>query len=155
QRCATFTFKKVANGKLVRRNGRVVTVRHTQCVTVSAAACMVAWAQRRIHGRVVIRRHNPVYIAKVMCPPAGTSAPTAPTTPTQTPAGLGNAAVAVYDVTAQGETYRPLDTAFPSQQYTAIENFTEHGYLVRLLTPFPGIGGQEAQDEIGLFLGTL
>ena len=158
KRCATFTFKRVVNGKLVRRNGKVLTRKHTQCVTVSAASCMVAWVQQHKHGRVVLRQHNPVYIAKVMCPLPGMGPPTAPTTPsspTQTPAGLGNAAVAVYDVTAQGETYRPLDTAFPSQQYNAIENFTEHGYLVRLLTPFPGVGGQEAQDEIGLFLGTL
>ena len=156
RRCATFTVNRVQNGKLVRRHGKVVTVKRTQCVTVSAAACTVAWFKKRKHGRVVIRRHNPVYLSKVMCPPAVLAPPVMPPAPSsQTPAGLGNAAVAVYDVTAQGETYRPLDTQFPSQQYTPIEDFTEHGYLVRLLTPFPGIGGQVAQDELGLWLGTL
>ncbi len=159
KRCATFTINEVAHGKLVRRNGKVVMVKRTRCVTVSAAACMVVWIKERKHGRVVIRQHNPVYITKVMCPPAGMTPPVAPPTtpssPPQTPAGLGNAAVAVYDVTAQGGTYQPLDEDFPSQQYVPIESFTKHGYLVRLLTPFPGIGGQEAQDELGLWLGSL
>lgn len=161
RRCATFTVKRVIDGKVLRRKGRVVTVKRRQCVTVPAATCMVTWVKQRKHGRVVIRKHNPVYIAKVMCPHPGMTAPVAPPTSppsqSQTPAGLGNAAVAVYDVTAQGTTFEDADSPpdpFPANLIYPIESYTQHGYLVRLLTPFPGING-EAQDEIGLWLGSL
>lgn len=50
RRCATFTVNKVVDGKLVRRNGTVVKVKHVQCVTVPAAACMVAWVKKRNRG---------------------------------------------------------------------------------------------------------
>ena len=56
----------------------------------------------------------------------------------------------------QGYTFQDedLNGGVPAKSFAPIEEFTQHGYLVRLLTPFPGLNGP-AQDEIGLFLGSL
>jgi hypothetical protein len=162
RRCKAFTIKRVRHGRVVRRHGRVVHTRRVRCVRVPAKACHVRWVARRKrrhhHWRLVIRHHNRVYVAKVHCPrtsaapPAATPGP-APAAPA---AGPGNAAVAVYAVTVQGETFQDEDFGggIPAQSVAPIENVQQHGFLVRLITPFPGLNGP-AQDEIGLFLGSL
>jgi hypothetical protein len=162
RRCAVFRVKRVRHGKLVRHRGKVVYGKRRLCVTVPAATCKVTWIKRRRHGRIVVKQHNPVWIAKVRCPttqpPVTGPSPTKPpaTQPTSPAAGPGNAAVAVYEVTAQGVTFLDTDTtgSLPAKSGTVVESFTQHGYLVHLLTPFPGLNGP-AQDEVGLFLGSL
>ena len=150
--CAAFTVKKVSHGKVVRRHGNVVYTKRTVCVTVSSAACRVRWVKQRRHGRIVIKKHNPVWIARVSCP---TPRP-GPVQPTPPAAGPGNARVAVYEVTAQGVTFidNDLTESLPAQSGIPVESFTQHGYLVQLLTPFPGLNGP-THDEVGLFLGSL
>lgn len=156
RRCAAFTVKRVRHGKVVRRHGKVLYEKRTVCVTVTAAKCKVTWIKERTRGRIVLRQHNPVWKAKVSCPRSGTGSPAHPPTPQPPAAGPGNAAVAVYAVTAQGVTFIDNDPteSLPAQSGVPIESFTQHGYLVHLLTPFPGLNGP-AQDEIGLFLGSL
>lgn len=157
KRCAVFTVKRVRHGKVVRRHGKVVYAKRTLCVTVPAAACKVTWVKERKHGRIVVKRHNPVWTAKVKCPGPGAGSPAQPPAPPAPPAaGPGNAAVAVYAITAQGVTFLDNDPteSLPAQTGVPIESFTQHGYLVHLLSPFPGLNGP-AQDEVGLFLGSL
>jgi hypothetical protein len=150
-KCTTVKVKQVRHGKVVKRHGRVVYQRVRKCKRVPSASCKVTWSKQRKHGRVLIRNHNPVYVAKVSCPtppPAGAPAPA--------PAGPGNAAVAVYAVDVQGYTFQDQDLngALPAQSVVPIENVVQHGYLVRLLTPVPGLNGP-ADNELGLFLGSL
>jgi hypothetical protein len=133
-RCKTFTVKRVQRGRAVRLSRR-------QCVNVPSTECRVSWRKQRRHGRVVVRRGIPVYVAHVRCPAR---------------AGPGSAAVAVYAITAQGATYQDydLDGAIPPKSYTEIEGVQQQGYLIRLLTPVSGLNGP-ASDEVGVFLGSL
>ena len=133
-RCKTFTVTRVLHGRSARLSRR-------QCVSVPSTACHVSWIKQRRHGRVVVRRGIPVFVARVRCPPR---------------AGPGNAAVAVYAITAQGATYQDydLDGAIPPKSYAGIENVQQQGFLVRLLTPLPGLNGP-ASNEVGVFLGSL
>jgi hypothetical protein len=151
-KCTTVKLKLVRRGKVVKRHGRVVYKRVRKCKTVPSASCKVTWSKQRKRGRVVIRKHNPVYVAKVSCPTPSTGAGA----PAPAPAGPGNAAVAVYAVDVQGYTFQDQDLngALPAQSIVPIENVTQHGYLVRLITPVPGLNGP-ADNEIGLFLGSL
>src|SRR5262249_17337604 len=104
-KCTTVKVKEVRHGKGVKRHGRVLYQRVRKCKRVPSATCKVTWSKQRKHGRVLIRNHNPVYVAKVSCPtpppPAGSPSPA--------PAGPGNAAVAVYAVDVQGYTFQDQD----------------------------------------------
>jgi Protein of unknown function (DUF4038)/Putative collagen-binding domain of a collagenase len=60
--------KKCHRFRVVRiKHGRRVHVRVKKCVHVRSKACKVTWSKRRRHGKVVIRKHNPVWVAKVRC----------------------------------------------------------------------------------------
>jgi uncharacterized protein DUF4038/collagenase-like protein with putative collagen-binding domain len=63
--------KKCRRLRVVRiKNGHRVHVRVKNCVGVRSKACRVTWSKQKRHGKVVIRRHNPVWVAKVRCPKA-------------------------------------------------------------------------------------
>ena len=113
----------------------------------------MTWTKEVKRGHVVMRLGNPVYVAKIRCPPQPLPLPPSGSTPSS---GPGNAAVAVYAIRVQGYTFNDTDLSgsIPARSYTPIENVDQQGYLIRLITPFPGLNGP-AQDEIGIFLGSL
>ena len=64
-------LKKCRHFRVVRtKHGRRVHVRVKKCVRVRSKACRVTWSKQKRHGKVVIRKHNPVWVAKVRCPKA-------------------------------------------------------------------------------------
>ena len=63
--------KKCRYFRVVRiKHGRRVHVRVKKCVRVRSKACKVTWSKQKRRGKVVIRKHNPVWVAKVSCPKA-------------------------------------------------------------------------------------
>ena len=61
--------KKCRHFRVVRiKHGHRVHVRVKKCVRVRSKACKVTWSKQKRHGKIVIRKHNPVWVAKVSCP---------------------------------------------------------------------------------------
>ena len=63
QKCRHFRVVQI-------KHGHRVDVRVKKCVRVRSKACTVTWSKQKRHGKVVIRKHNPVWVAKVSCPKA-------------------------------------------------------------------------------------
>jgi hypothetical protein len=148
--------KKCKRFSMVRvRRGRRVHVRVRKCVTVASPKCKVRWTKKRRHGKVVIRKRNPVWIAHVTCPPG------------QSPGGGNDVSgpipgkAATYAITMTGTTYSG-DTNFlqPTTVFTPLSQFALAGSL--LVEPPVGVdlnptgqttNGVNARD-VGFFVGS-
>jgi hypothetical protein len=152
----TAATKKCKRFRMVRiRHGRRRHVRVRKCVRVASPACKVKWHKKRRHHKVVIRKHNPVWVPKVTCPP-GSNDQGPGSAPGPIPAQPATYAITMTGTVFSGST-NFLDT---TTVFTPLSNFTLPGGLV--IEPPVGVNftptgqttnGVNARD-VGFFVGS-